>query len=145
MYRSALGSEGLALVAKFVARLPISENSVEYPSTVSFNHFSSNLCFITSYFIYSVATMSHCVKHFRKATFSTIEEALEAATLHPAQCLGIEHKKGSLEYGTDADFIILDDDLNIYATFIAGMNVYANPALYDEKGVTLCEPNALKP
>jgi len=93
---------------------------------------------------FSIATMSHCVKHFRKATFSTIEEALEAATLHPAQCLGIEDKKGSLEYGTDADFIILDDELNIYATFIRGINAFESPDLLDQRGVKLCELHTVK-
>lgn len=85
----------------------------------------------------SVATMSHCVKHFQKATGSSLEEALEAATLHPALCLDIEDRKGTLEYGTDADFIMLDDKVNIHATFIGGKNVYASPALH-ERGVVLC-------
>ena len=50
--------------------------------------------------------------------------ALEAASLHPAQMLGIVDQKGSLEYNTDADFVILDDDLNVLATFIAGQLVW---------------------
>lgn len=32
----------------------------------------------------------------------TVETALEAASLHPAQLLGIEHKKGTLDYDSDA-------------------------------------------
>lgn len=32
----------------------------------------------------------------------SIEEALEAASLHPAQLLGISHRKGKLDYGSDA-------------------------------------------
>lgn len=31
-----------------------------------------------------------------------MEEALEAASLHPAQLLGISHRKGKLDYGSDA-------------------------------------------
>lgn len=31
-----------------------------------------------------------------------MEEALEAASLHPAQVLGISHRKGKLDYGSDA-------------------------------------------
>ena len=85
--------------------------------------------------------MTHCVKHFRKATFCSIEEALDAATLHPALCLGIEGRKGTLEYGTDADFIILDDDLNIYATFIGGKIVYESPELKTRE-IGLCDATA---
>lgn len=32
----------------------------------------------------------------------SLEEALEAAALHPAQLLGISHRKGKLDYGSDA-------------------------------------------
>ena len=47
-------------------------------------------------------------------------EALESATLHPAEMLGITDKKGTLDFGTDADFVLLDDDLNVLCTYIAG-------------------------
>ena len=52
------------------------------------------------------------------------EEALEAATLHPAQMLGIHDQKGTLDYGSDADFVILNDDLDVLATYIAGQCVW---------------------
>jgi len=68
--------------------------------------------------------MPLCVRHFYHATSCSIEEALEAATLHPAQCLGIEDRKGTLDYGSDADFVFLNDELEIQATFIAGELVY---------------------
>lgn len=32
----------------------------------------------------------------------SVEQALEAASLHPAQLLGISHQKGKLDYGSDA-------------------------------------------
>lgn len=35
-------------------------------------------------------------------TGCSVEEALEAASLHPAQLLGISHKKGNLNYDSDA-------------------------------------------
>uniref|UniRef100_A0A8C0VFB0 N-acetylglucosamine-6-phosphate deacetylase n=1 Tax=Cyanistes caeruleus TaxID=156563 RepID=A0A8C0VFB0_CYACU len=50
----------------------------------------------------SVATMDTCVRHFQEATGCSAETALEAASLHPAQLLGIEHKKGTLNYDSDA-------------------------------------------
>ena len=54
----------------------------------------------------------------------TTVEALEGATLHPAQVLQIEQKKGTLNYNSDADFVFLDDDLDVHATFIAGEPVW---------------------
>ncbi|XP_029432855.1 N-acetylglucosamine-6-phosphate deacetylase isoform X2 [Rhinatrema bivittatum] len=72
----------------------------------------------------SIATMDMCVRHFLEATGCKVESALEAASLHPAQVLGIEHRKGTLNYGADADFVLLDDDLNVKATYIAGEQVW---------------------
>ncbi|XP_075422537.1 N-acetylglucosamine-6-phosphate deacetylase [Ascaphus truei] len=74
----------------------------------------------------SIATMDMCVRHFHEATGCTIESALEAASLHPAQLLGQQHRKGTLEYGTDADFLLLDDRLNVKATYIAGDIVWGH-------------------
>ena len=77
--------------------------------------------------------MCQCVKNFKSATDCSIEAAIEAATLHPARCLGVEDKKGTLDYGSDADFVLLDDDLNVKATFVAGNNVYKSPDLTSEQ------------
>ncbi|XP_033023220.1 N-acetylglucosamine-6-phosphate deacetylase [Lacerta agilis] len=72
----------------------------------------------------SVATMDTCVRHFKDATGCSVETALEAASLHPAQLLKIEDRKGTLDYDTDADFLLLDDKLHIRATYIAGQQVW---------------------
>ncbi|XP_071322379.1 N-acetylglucosamine-6-phosphate deacetylase [Trachinotus anak] len=72
----------------------------------------------------SIATMDMCVRHFKQASGCSVEEALEAASLHPAQLLGISHQKGNLDYGSDADLVLLDDDLNIRATYISGEEVW---------------------
>lgn len=49
---------------------------------------------------------------------------MEAASLHPAQLLKIDSHKGSLESGKDADFILLNDKLEVQATYIAGERVW---------------------
>lgn len=54
----------------------------------------------------------------------TLVEAVEGATLHPAQVLRLQHKKGTLDYGSDADLVLLDDKLNVHGTFIAGVPVW---------------------
>ncbi|KAH8421415.1 hypothetical protein KR009_006353 [Drosophila setifemur] len=68
----------------------------------------------------SIAPMDECVRIFHKATGCSVVYAIEAATLHPAQCLKIEKRKGTLDFGSDADFILLDDDLRVLSTWIAG-------------------------
>jgi N-acetylglucosamine-6-phosphate deacetylase len=94
----------------------------------------------------SVTPMSQCVRNFKHFTGTSLVrntsrcrhtqirshmdtecstvEALQAATLHPAQLLGIRHRKGTLDVGADADLVVLDDDLNVRATFVRGALVY---------------------
>lgn len=73
----------------------------------------------------SITPMIQCVRNLRHFTKCSIVEALECATLHPARVLGIQHRKGSLHYGCDADFILLDDNLNLLSTFVYGNQVWA--------------------
>ncbi|KAF7471197.1 Hypothetical predicted protein [Marmota monax] len=72
----------------------------------------------------SIAPMDVCVRHFLQATGCSVEAALEAASLHPAQLLGLEKSKGSLDFGADADFVVLDDNLRVQATYISGELVW---------------------
>ncbi|KAG7154435.1 N-acetylglucosamine-6-phosphate deacetylase-like [Homarus americanus] len=75
----------------------------------------------------SVVTMDDCVRHFINGAGVSLVEAIDAATLHPARVMGIDHLKGTLEYGTDADFVLVLDKgpLKVLNTFIAGECVYS--------------------
>lgn len=66
--------------------------------------------------------------HFIKATGCSITQALEMVTSRPARFLGVDHKKGYIKTGADADFVILNpqNDYEIVATFIAGKCAYKN-------------------
>ena len=73
----------------------------------------------------AMATLYDAVLNLINLADCSIVEALEAATLHPAQALGLEKVKGTLSYGADADFILLDkDSLKLDSTYIAGNCVY---------------------
>ena len=72
----------------------------------------------------SVATMNSCIHHFRKESGCTLVEAVNCATKHPAQLLKCYDLYGTLEFGTVADFVIIDSDVNVLATFIGGDCVY---------------------
>ncbi|XP_034114269.1 N-acetylglucosamine-6-phosphate deacetylase [Drosophila albomicans] len=73
----------------------------------------------------SIAPMDECVRIFHKATDCSQVYAIEAASLHPAKCLGIERQKGTLDFDSDADFILLDDELQLLSTWIAGVCVHS--------------------
>jgi len=73
----------------------------------------------------SVATMHKSVLKFKKSARCSIAECLEAASLHPAQALGISGSKGNLNYGSDADLVLLEkDSLDVVSTWIGGNKVY---------------------
>lgn len=73
----------------------------------------------------STAEMSKCVRNFKEATGCSVVEALEAATLHPAKTLDIDKVKGTLNFEADADFVMLDQNLNLLSTWISGECVYS--------------------
>lgn len=58
-----------------------------------------------------------------------IEEAIECASLTPARILGLQRKKGSIEPGKDADLVVLDEQLNVVLTMIAGEVVFKETAV----------------
>ncbi|XP_069762087.1 N-acetylglucosamine-6-phosphate deacetylase isoform X2 [Narcine bancroftii] len=64
----------------------------------------------------------------------SVEAALEAASLHPAQLLGIQDAKGTLDYGSDADLVLLDQELNVRGTYIAGELVWKDGACTGRPG-----------
>ena len=67
------------------------------------------------------------IQNLIKYARCSIVEALETATLHPAQALKIQDKKGTLEFGSDADFVMISPDgTMIISTWIAGNCVFEN-------------------
>jgi len=61
--------------------------------------------------------ITNVVQNFIKITGAPIEQAVRFATYNPCQLLGIEHRKGSIEIGKEADLIIFDNDFNLIKNF----------------------------
>ena len=71
------------------------------------------------------ATVYEAVRNLVTLAECSVVEALEAATLHPAQALGIEKIKGTLAFGADADFILINKDtLDLSSTWIGGKCIF---------------------
>jgi N-acetylglucosamine-6-phosphate deacetylase len=71
----------------------------------------------------STLTMDAAVRHAHRLLRVPIGEALALATTTPARVLGLEHRKGRIAPGFDADMVVLDDDLRALATFAGGRRV----------------------
>eukprot|EP01083_Nonionella_stella_P221540 791414_1 len=72
----------------------------------------------------SVASMDSCVRSFKKFTGCTHYEALRAATINPAKVLGKEEDIAFVRPNSLANFVLLDDDLNVLRTIVNGCIVY---------------------
>ncbi|MDN6626242.1 MAG: amidohydrolase family protein [Pisciglobus halotolerans] len=46
------------------------------------------------------------------------------ASIVPAQSCNIDDKCGSLQSGHDADFLVIDPELNLNETYLDGVSVY---------------------
>ena len=74
---------------------------------------------------HSVVTLEKCVRNFSRFTGCSLGEAIKCATYNPAKCLGIEHKKGTLRSGADADLIVLDRKGYVQSTWVRGKQVWS--------------------
>lgn len=72
----------------------------------------------------SVVTLDKCVRNFSRFTGCSLGEALRCATYNPARCLGLEHRKGTLRAGADADLVVLDRKGKVLSTWVAGREVW---------------------
>ena len=55
------------------------------------------------------------------------EAAIRAATLCPAQVIGAADEIGSVAVGTQADFVVCDDELNVQSIYMGGRKLSLNP------------------
>ena len=69
----------------------------------------------------SVLRLNQAVRNFRDYAGVTMYQAVRAASLAPAESIGIADEKGSLSPGKDADIVLLDDDCGVKKTIVRGV------------------------
>ncbi len=69
-------------------------------------------------------TMDQAVRNAVNLLDIELPQAAKMASTYPAEVLGFGHKKGKLMTGYDADFVILDKQLNLLQTWIAGKQYF---------------------
>jgi len=72
----------------------------------------------------STLTMDQAVRNLVENADISVFQAVKSATLNPARMLGVADRKGSLQKGKDADFIILDEKLFVEQVYLAGQRVF---------------------
>lgn len=68
----------------------------------------------------SVATIDDCVRNLISATGCSLVDACRCASEHPAKLMNLYPSKGSLEFGADADLVLIDENVNVRASFVKG-------------------------
>ena len=74
----------------------------------------------------SVLRMNVAVRNVKNFLGVSLEEAISFATLNPALNLGVSDKLGTLEEGKLASFVVIDEDVNVYATYREGKLIFQN-------------------
>jgi N-acetylglucosamine-6-phosphate deacetylase len=69
--------------------------------------------------------MASCIRYMRDHVGIDLEEALRMASLYPAEAIGMTGRKGRLTHGHDADFAVIDGNIDVLSTWIAGTPVFA--------------------
>lgn len=69
-------------------------------------------------------TMDKALRNAIKLLSLDLPEASKLVSLHPAKVLGLDHRKGLLMPGYDADFVILNKDFEVMQTWIKGKCIY---------------------
>lgn len=71
----------------------------------------------------SSSRMIELVRRMVREVGLPLHEAVAMATANPAYAIGLR-EKGTLEVGTDADFVVLSPELEVLRTFVGGEQVF---------------------
>ena len=74
----------------------------------------------------STLKMNQAIKNIMDVLGIDLTRAVDLATINPARNLAIDQSKGSIALGKDADFAVIDKNLNVYMTISKGRVIYNN-------------------
>ena len=68
----------------------------------------------------STLSMNRGLKILIEDALIPVDAAINACTLNPARCLGVDGRKGKLDAGYDADVVVLEDSYDVAQTYCRG-------------------------
>ena len=74
----------------------------------------------------STATLELCVRNVNQLVGVPLNEAVKMASLNPARSIGLAASVGSIAVGKEANLVVMDADVNVYATLVKGRVVYGS-------------------
>ena len=76
------------------------------------------------FFAGSVLALNEAVINYKRNNHLSMSDAVKPVTRNPARMMGIYGQKGVIAAGADADFVLIDEDINILKTIISGEVVF---------------------
>lgn len=73
----------------------------------------------------SVLHLNDAVRNLHQLGGVSVRDAVHAASLSAARSIGADDRKGSIREGKDADFVLMDGNCQVYATYVGGVRKYA--------------------
>ena len=73
----------------------------------------------------SIATMDRVVRTMHTLAEVPLVHAVRMASANPARHLGVYDRKGSIEYGKDADLLIFDENVNVKSVYVRGKQAFS--------------------
>lgn len=72
----------------------------------------------------SILTMDQAIRNMRQYTKLSLPDIIQMASFNPARSIHMEHRLGSIKEGNAADFVIMNDGLEVLSTFADGQCIY---------------------
>lgn len=79
-----------------------------------------------SSFAGSVATADRLVRTVVQMADIPLLDAIRMIATTPARIMGVEHRKGSLTIGKDADIVLFDEDIRVSTTIVGGRVIFTD-------------------
>jgi len=73
----------------------------------------------------STATLNQCVRNAHHEAGVTLAQAVQMASLNPARAMSLADRLGSIAVGKDASLAVVDENVNVYMTFVRGELVFS--------------------
>ncbi|WP_245998149.1 N-acetylglucosamine-6-phosphate deacetylase [Aquisalibacillus elongatus] len=72
----------------------------------------------------SVLKMNEAARRMMDVSGASFRDVIKMASVNPAKQYGVWNQKGSIAVGKDADFVLVDNQLTVYATYCKGVKTY---------------------
>ena len=73
----------------------------------------------------SILDLIDGVKNVKNWNLADLKQAIDMASKVPAKSVGLEDECGVLAVGRDADFIVIDNEVNLHKTYVNGDLLYS--------------------